>query len=1140
MGNCCHLLNMGHVMLHKILHAMRFLTKTTLMEIVLLMMFFTKSFSQEKIITGSVHDKTGLGISGATVMSAVSKRSVVTDNVGNFKIGITGEDNALTISSVGYFTQTFSLSALVVFDFILKDDPKSLTEVVVTAYGIKKEAKRLGYTVQEIKGADLVKARDANPINSLAGKVAGLSVGASAELLGRPELVLRGSKDLLFVVDGAPINSDTWNISPDDIETYSVLKGPNAAALYGSRGINGAIVITLKKGSRDKKGWQVDVNSSTLFERGFIAAPKAQTEYGRGNGYHYEYQAKDGGNLYAPQADVLYDNANRLGEFGPRFEGQLLRQYDSPYDLTTGIRTPTPWTARGKDNFKNFVQTGLITTNNIAVSASGSNYNIRMSYTHLYQKGMFPNTKLNSDNLNINTSYNITPKLSLEGNMNLNIQYTPNIPDVSYGPNSYMYMFKVYGSADYDVRDLKDIYKGPQGVQDLVQYAQEYGRLNSPWFMAKKWLRSHDKTDIYAYLKLNYKINNNLNLSLRSQITTWNQKRTEQVPSSANLNAYTPWYKFGWYGDYREDNRQLIENNTDLTLSYNKRISKWSVSALLGANSRSFKYNSNYGTTRALAIPNIYVLSNSLQPSLNYSWDSKMQVYSGFYSFDVGYDKYFNINTTGRVDDLSTLPKGSRTFFYPSVSLSSVLSDYINLPRAISFFKLRGSVAEVKGALTQASIGTAYQQVTGISTSTLLNYGTELISSYDGPSYANQNTAAYASYYNNSASVAYSNVLADPKLKPFSRLSYEAGAEIKFLKNRIGLDLTWFDTKNGPQIYPKGVAPSTTYTQQNVNGITTKRTGIEIALSGSPVRNPTGFSWDISLNYATFKETLSEIYGTDQVLPLFNHNYQIGDRLDETFGTKFLRDPSGNIVYAGGTLLKAAGDNSQRLGSLGYLNPDFTFGINNKFSYKNFSFSFQFDGRVGGKIYDYNYYATMQGGTDLSTVQGVLGDARLKEWQSTAVGTKAPTPALIGNEYGAGVVIASGTPTYKDGQISNYKDLTFAANTTPGLVQSYLSGGLKANFDEYFMISRTFVKLREVTLGYSLPQKFLKRGIVKGATISLVGRNLLYFAARKDFDIDQYASGFNASDRTTGGDAAGGALQSTTARRFGFNINVSF
>lgn len=1098
-------------------------------------------YAQNLTIRGIVLDENNQPFPGVSVQIKGTPTGTVTGREGRFTIGAE-KGQVLIFKFLGYTPQELEIGADPNLSVQMKTDSKTLTEVVVTAYGIKKEVRRLGYSIQEVKGPDLVKAREPNPINSLAGKVAGLTIGTNAELLGRPEIVLRGNKDLLFVVDGSPINSDTWNISPDDIETYSILKGPNAAALYGSRGINGAIIITTKKGTNDKKGWEVNVNSSTLFEGGLIAAPEAQTEYGRGNNYHYEYQAKDNSNVYVPSGDVLYDNANRLGEYGPRFEGQLLRQYDSPYNTVTGVRTPTPWLARGKDNFANFKQTGIISTNNLAVAASGSNYNIRLSYTHMYQKGMFPNTKLNSDNFSLNSSYNITPKLSVDGSMNFNKQYTPNIPDVSYGPNSYIYMFKVYGSADYDVRDLEDIYKGPQGVQDLVQYAQEYGRLNNPWFMAKKWLRGHDKTDIYAYLRLNYKITKDLNVSLRSQVSTWNQQRTEQVPSSANLNAYTSWYKFGWYGDYREDDRKLFENNTDLQLNYNKTFGKWVISGLAGANSRTFTYNSFYGTTRALAVPNVYVLSNSSQAPLSYTWDSKMQVYSGYYSFDFGYDKYFNINTTGRLDHLSTLPKGNQSFFYPSASISTAVSDYVELPHAISFLKFRASFADVKSGLTQSTVGTAYKQVTGITTSTLLNYGTELYSSYDGPSYTNQDAAAYSTLYNNQASVTYSTVKANANLKPLNRLSYEGGMDIKFLNNRLGLDATYFYTENGPQIYQIQAAPSTTYTAGNQNAVTTKRAGFELSLTGSPFRNKDGFSWDVNVNYSTFKETLQKIgYGGLTDIALYaNHTNAEGSRVDEVYGTKFLRDGSGNIVYdANGALLKATGSNSQVYGALGHLNPDFTFGINNRFSYKNISFSFQVDGRIGGVIYDYNYYATRQGGSDLSTVQGAIGAARLAEWNSTKVGTQAPTASLLGNESGAGVKIVSGTPKFQNGVISNMSELTFAPNTTPITVQGYLNGNVKS-IDEMYMISRSFAKLREVTIGYNVPSKYLQNKAIKAISISLVGRNLLYFAARKDFDIDQYASGYNASDGTTGGAAANGALQSTTARRYGFNLNVTF
>lgn len=1090
-----------------------------LLLILLLTFLHVFLFAQSVQIKGKVSDAVNkTPIEGATV--SFKGKATITNAQGEFTISAE-KGGKLSISYVGFEEQHPIVGNQLIAIMLLPND-KVMTEVVVTALGIKKDLKRLGYATQEVKGADLTKARDVNPIQSLTGKVAGLTVGASAEMLARPQIVMRGSTDLLFVVDGVPINSDTWNVSADDIESYNVLKGANAAALYGFRGINGAIIITTKRGSKDKKGWQVDFNSSTMFEHGFLTVPQAQTEYGRGTKFVYSY------------GDVLYDNKQRLQEYGPRFEGQLVKQYDSPFDPVTGIRTATPWTARGAKNFENFMQTGVLSTNNLSLSASGTNYDVRMSYSHTYQKGTAPNTGVNFDNFNLNTGYNFTDRLRLEGNLNFNIQYSPNIPDASYGPNSYTYMFKVYGSSDYDINDLKNIYKGPQGVNNLTQYAPEYGRENSAWFIADKWLRTHNKTDVYGYLKLNYKVAEGLNASIRSQITTWNQNREEIVPASTNLNTYLPWYYFGWYGDYRLDQRQLIENNTDFLLTYTKKFSNWNLDANAGVSERSLRYNSFWGTSKDLAIPNVYALSNSINPALSYSYLGKMQVYSGYYSFDLGYKNYFTITNTGRVDQLSTLPSGNNTFFYPSVAISSVLSDYLHLPKSVSFLKLRASYADVKGGLTQSAISSAYSAVTGNSTNGLLGYGTDLKTSYDGPSYTNQNQYLGSTYYNGQTSINYSNTVANPNLKPYSVKSFEAGTDIRFLKNRIGLDITYFNTVNGPLIYQLPVASSTGFYAQNVNGITSLKQGIEIALNASPFKNPKGFSWDISANWSTFKETLKAIYGNQATLTLNGHNFTVGERMDNYYSTKFVRDPSGNVVYGTNTGLPLQGPTDiNNNGLIGHLNPDFSFGVNNRFAYKGFYMSFQVDGRIGGKIYDRVLYQGNNAGTSLTSASGDFGVARLKEWQSTANGTKSPTPAYVGQ----GVQITSGTPIYVGGQITNAKDITFAPNTTAVTVQSYLSSGIGGNFDEYYSISRSFAKLREVQIGYTFAN--LKNSFFKTASVTLIGRNLLYFAARKDFDIEQYASGFNLSDRSVGGNS-NTDLQSATSRRFGANLNLSF
>ncbi|PTQ92644.1 TonB-linked SusC/RagA family outer membrane protein [Mucilaginibacter yixingensis] len=1089
--------------------------------------------SAQNVIRGIITDENNQPLPGVSVMIAGSRQGTSTNINGRFTISAT-QGQTLTVSFIGYKTQELTIGADANLAVQMKAEGKELSEIVVTALGVKKEVQKLGYSQSQIKGEELTTARDANPLNSMAGKVAGLQIGASSEFFGAPTVVLRGSKDVLYVVDGEPVNSDTFDFNADDIESYTILKGPNAAALYGFRGINGAIIITTKKGSKDKKGWQVDYNSVNEMEKGFIVLPQSQVEYGRGTNYQYTY------------GNVLYDNNQRLPEWGPRFDGVFqTQQYDSPYDPTTGIRQKTPWVARGANNFENFVQTGLITTNTLSAAASGSNYDIHVSYGHTYQKGDFPNTKLNIDNFKLSAGYDINSKLRFEGDVNVSEQYSPNVPDVVYSPNSYVYMFKVYGSADYDIRDIKNYYQGPQGVPGLTQYAPEYGRENNAWFIANEWLKGRQKDGLYGSLRLQYKFNKDLNLSLRTALNTYNQLSTEDVPASTNLNQYLSWYTFGWFGDYREDQRRLLENNTDLILNYNHKFTDWNISGIAGASERSFTYDSHWATTQQLAIPGVYDLNNSVGKPYVYTFGSKMQVYSGFYSVDIGYKNYFNLNTTNRVDHLSTLPSSNSTYLYPSVALSSVVSDWVKLPEFISFLKLRASFADVKGGLTAPTIGTSYNALNSTAAGTgwnskpvigLLGYGSEIYTPYNGPVYVNESPVSTTSIYNNTPSANISNTISNPNIKPFDVKSYEYGMDVKFLGNRLGLNATYFTTTNGPNIFQLPVSTATTYTNRLINGVTTQKDGFEIELMGSVLKNPRGLNWDINANWSTYKETLKAIYGDLPYLEQNGHDYKVGERLDAIYGTKFVRDPNGNIVNSTGGLPLSSGGGIAQNGLLGYANPDFSFGITNTFRYKNWSLSFQFDGRVGGKIYDFVYYHAMNGGTDLESASGAFGAARLAEWNSTAEGTKAATPKYVG----PGVIITSGTPHFTNGQIDNMKDLTFAPNNVPVLVQSYISSGIGANADEYYMISRTYAKLREASIGYSLPAKMLQRAFIKKVSFSIVGRNLLYFAQRKDIDLDQFASGYNASDRTIVGTNSGSDLSSPTVRRFGFNVNLSF
>jgi len=1052
--------------------------------------------------TGTITDEKQLPVPGVSVMVKGSKNGTKTNASGNFTIMASSGD-ALVIRSIGYISLELTLTAEKSLKLIMKADEQSLNEVVVTALGIKKEKKNLGYAIQEVKGEELVKAREANPLNSLVGKVAGLQVGISPELMGRPLLYLRGDRLNLIVVDGIPISSDTYNISPDDIETYTILKGPAAAALYGYQALNGAILITTKKGKANAKGFAVDFNSSTQFNSGFIALPKTQDEYGAGSNSSYAFVDGKGGGVNDADYDI----------WGPRFEGQLIPQYDSP--VVNGVRQATPWTARGKDNLARFIQTGILSTNNLAFSSATDKYNLRVSASNTYQRGIVPNTDLNTANFNILGGYNLSSKLKFEASLNYSRQTTDNIPDVNYGPNSVVYNITVWGGADWDIADMRDYWQpGKVGLQS--KYA-EYQRYHNPYFMSYEWLRGQKKNDIYGTATLTYHITNELEASARTQITTYDLFRSEKMPFSAH-----PYGREAGLGDYREDKRSQFENNTQLLLKYNKEsIGNFlGINALLGGNARSFAYNSGFTTTDYLNVPNVYNFSNSLNPVKAFNFRSNMLVLSAFYSVDFSLSKYATVSTTGRIDKNSSLPPGNNSAFYPSVSLSTVLSDYIKLPSFISFSKLRASFANVKdpGLGTTDFIGATPLQ------SYPVGYGTDYLSPYGGPSYEYLSSVYKISpVYNNQLAAVYTDNLIDfASIKPQSRTNFEAGVDLKFLKNRIGIDATYFSYVDGPKLYNSLISPTTGYKTNTINAIKTRKNGFEISLSGSPIVNPDGLNWDVQANWSTFKQVYDELVPGQQVIDQF---FRAGDRTDKIYGSALAKSPDGKVIHnASGTPIILPVKQF-----LGNASPDWVWGLNNRFNYKNFGLSFQLDGKVGGVMQDYVRLKTFQGGRHIETTQGKMGAARLADY----IAVRDKTPGYTGTWVGDGVVVSNGQAINFDpvtGVIANYSQLTFAPNTTPQKLQSYI-GVFYGGAMENTMMSRTYAKLREVTLSYTLPSQWLQKSFIKKASITVVGRNLLYFINSKynDVDVDQYS-----------GTESGSGLQTPTTRSYGINLNVSF
>lgn len=1045
-------------------------------------------------------------IAGAIVSVKSSKKSVTTDSKGTFTIQANTNEK-LEVRSLGYNTteQTVSGNQITI---LLTAKSKELDEVVVTALGIKKETKKISYAIQELKTTDLLKAREPNPINSLKGKVAGLVVNINSELLRQPSINFRGEGNILFVVDGVPIKTDTWNISADDIESYSFLKGQTAASLYGSNGRDGVIIINTKKGTKDKRGYSVEFNSSTMFESGFLAMPKLQHQYGPGSNGKYAFRNGLGGGV----------NDNDYDIWGPKFNGQLLPQYDGVVDPTktyvttfadgsnyTGNIVPTPWLARGPNNLENFLQTGLLSNNHIAISSSNDKYDLRFGVGHTYQKSIIPNMDLNITNFNMAAGYQFSSKVKMSANINYSRQYSANFPDVNYGPNSLIYNMSIWAGSDWDVREMKDYWQtGKVGIQQ--KYA-EYQRYNNPYFMVNEWLRGHYKNDIYGYLTLDYKFAPHFNLMFRPGISTYGLLRTEKMPYSAG--SYN---RDDRRGDYREDNRSFFESNNEVQVRYSNRLLKnfIQLDGMLGGNAASSRYNGNWSSTDYLTVPGVYNLSNTLNRPLTSNWAAKQLILSGYYSFDIGVGKYATISTTGRIDKHSNLPIANNAYAYYSIGASSVVSDYVQLPELISFAKAKASYATGKNPRTFSTVGPY-----GPGRSNPLGYGDNYQSPYGMTAYEfGPATYGLSNGYNNALGAAYTDILNDPSIIADNRKTLEIGAEVKFLKNRVGIDVTYYNSIS-ELLVRKSISSATGYTSFNVNEGKYKNTGFEVVLSGSPIKNKT-INWEVLGTLGSFKRVW-----------INNPNPSLwikdGDRLDGVFVPGFVRTPDGQYVHGTDGLLMrfsdaTGGPNARRY--MGNGDPRFTWGLTNSLTYGNFRLSVQIDGIAGGVLWNQIRRRTVSGGRHAYTVTGNFGAQRENDVRG-------------GTFVGDGITLTGGAIQIDPltGEITNFNALTVAKNGKSTTVQQYLSRMASSSNTELMYTNKSFSKLREVTLTYNIPTKALASlSFIKAANVSFVGRNLFLFfnPEFKDVDPDQFTQ------------QVGSDIQSPSTRRFGFNVNITF
>jgi hypothetical protein len=594
-----------------------------------------------------------------------------------------------------------------------------------------------------------------------------------------------------------------------------------------------------------------------------------------------------------------------------------------------------------------------------------------------------------------------------------------------------------------------------------------------------------------------------------------------------------PYGREGNQGDYREDRRDLFDNNTELMLNYYYTIQKFlNLSGLVGGNMRNLSYKSNWVSTDYLNVPGVYSFSNSMNPIQATSFNSDMRVMSAYYSLDMTFGKFATISSTGRIDKSSAFQVPT-TYYYPSLSVATVVSDYIKMPEFISFLKGRASFSNIRSDATATTIGPApFNSITVFGGNTSANsslnplyynplgYGTTYNSPYNGPDYSLNTSYATSKPYNSQTAGYASDYLYQNGIKTSTRVNYEEGFDIKFLQNRLGFSGTAFQYIDGPRILPNAISTATGYTIEYLNALKTKKTGYEGSLSGAIFQNPKGFSWNILTNISTYKEVYKELPTGQSTYATF---FKAGDRTDKLYGSAFVRTQDGKIINdaAGKPLVNPVAQ------FLGNETAKFSWSIYNKFQYKSLSLGVQFDGSVGGVIVDYMHNKTMRGGSNAETAEGALGAARYQDWSNFG------KVGYNGSYVGEGVVISNGTSINYDsktGAVLNYSALQYARNTKVAFVQDYVSKYY--GVDEANLMSKTFTKLREVTLGFDFPKQMFAKTFIQKASVSVYGRNLLYFYKDKrfkDVDLDQY----NYATASTG-------LQSPTVRSFGLNLNVSF
>lgn len=1015
---------------------------------------------------------------GAAVVVKNSTVGTVTDMDGHYEIEVP-KNGTLVFSYVGYETVERVVGNQTLLNVELSDDVKAIDEVVVTAIGIKQQKKKLGYTTQQVSTEALEQPGTINVGNALSGQVAGLTVNNPTGIFQQPSFSLRG-KTPLMVVDGIPVESDLFDVSPENIESINVLKGTAAAALYGSRGKDGAILITTRLAKEE--GLNISAGLSSMVSAGFTVFPETQTEFGSGSNGQYEFwDGADGG---ISDGDMTW---------GPRFNGQKIAQWNSPIrDKQTGEvipwwgdvsgsiyddrsryeRVPIAWESH--DNLKDFLRTGVITkaTFSVANKTKKANYNFNGDFSK--QQGQVPNTSVYTGGLNFNAMFNLSNTVTLSSNLSYNKVYSPNYPRYGYGPKNHMYTIMLWMGNDVNGKELAEHLYRPDS-EGTRQANYNYAWYNNPYFATYELTQKHDRNTTNGQVKLNWDVLPGLTLQGRASGRLVNTFEDMKSPKSY-MN-----YGDSRNGDYKTWNTNQLDINTDALATYTHAVSKdFAFTANLGTSLYYRQIRKETQATDGLIVAKVYNMGNSLNPVSATNLLNEKAIESVYGSVNVDLFEALFLTFTGRNDWSSTLSSANNSYFYPSVSASTLVDQYVKLPSWMDYLKVNGAWAQVSSDLDP---------------------------------YALRSTYTNGILYGSTPSVTYPNVsssdnttLLNPNILPQKTTSYEVGLSTSFLRNRIGVDLTYYRMLDQNSIIELPISTASGFPYRFVNGNEYTTNGFELIVNATPIRKK-DFTWSFSTNWSSNIRKLTKIYGEQEKFG----DLRVGDRADSMYATEWEKTPDGQVILDSNGMPTRSAFRTH----VGNSDPDVRYGLQNTFKIKKFTVNVDIDGAIGGTLISTTTQKMWWGGKHPKSTM-----YRQEEYDNGGQAIFVPD----------GVNIVSGEVTYDvNGNIltdtREYKKNETAVNIQTWAQNYPYRAVVRTDESELFAntFNRSFLKLRRIAVSYDLKNLF-ESNVVKGLEVTLFGNNLAVWKNTPYIDPD-----FGASD---------GDLQDPSARYIGISATV--